>query len=154
MLIREACAQDAQALAEVLKEIGWFEPFSQLSFDTARDQVRARIERCQEDNSHLILVAEAPDQTVLAYAAVHWIPYLFLNGPEGYVSELFVRPAARGQELGRRLLKAIENEARRRGCARLSLINLRHRESYQRQFYVKAGWLERAEAANFIYKIS
>ena len=30
----------------------------------------------------------------------------------------------------------------------------RDRESYQRQFYVKAGWHERAEAANFIYTLS
>lgn len=36
------------------------------------------------------------------------------------------------------------------GCQRLSLINLRRRESYERQFYIKAGWQERAEAANFI----
>jgi hypothetical protein len=48
----------------------------------------------------------------------------------------------------------IEAEARARGCQRLSLINLRNRESYQRQFYVKAGWKERAEAANFLYQLT
>jgi hypothetical protein len=47
------------------------------------------------------------------------------------------------------LLNAIETEARALGCPRLSLVNLRNRESYQRQFYVKAGWQERTEAANF-----
>ena len=30
------------------------------------------------------------------------------------------------------------------------LINLRKRESYQRQFYAKQGWDERVDAANFI----
>jgi hypothetical protein len=55
-----------------------------------------------------------------------------MAGAEGYVSELFVREPARG-------------------CTRLSLINLRQRESYRRQFYVKAGWQERGTAANFIY---
>ena len=53
-----------------------------------------------------------------------------------------------GQGVGRELLRVIESEARARGCQRLSLTNLRDRESYQRQFYVKAGWRERAEAAN------
>ena len=47
-----------------------------------------------------------------------------------------------------------QSEARKRGCSRLSLMNLRHRESYRRQFYVKAGWQERTEAANFIYPMS
>jgi GNAT superfamily N-acetyltransferase len=69
------------------------------------------------------------------------------------VSELFVRESARGQGVGRELLRNIETTARARGCARLSLINLRNRESYMRQFYVKAGWEERREAANFIYPI-
>jgi GNAT superfamily N-acetyltransferase len=75
-------------------------------------------------------------------------------GPEGYVSELFVREPARGQGVGGQLLDAIESEARARGCTRLSLINLRQRESYRRQFYVKAGWQERGTAANFIYALS
>ena len=73
-----------------------------------------------------------------------------MRGPEGYVSELFVRDGARGQGAGRELLRTVETEAKARGCQRLSLINLRRRESYQRQFYIKAGWQERAEAANFI----
>jgi GNAT superfamily N-acetyltransferase len=77
-----------------------------------------------------------------------------MAGPEGYVSELFVRESARGQGVGGQLLDAIETEARARGCTRLSLINLRHRESYRRQFYVKAGWQERGAAANFIYALS
>jgi GNAT superfamily N-acetyltransferase len=77
-----------------------------------------------------------------------------MSGLERYVSELFVREAARGQNVGRRLLNLVQTEARRRGCARLSLINLRNRESYQRQFYVKAGWKERSEAANFVYPMS
>jgi len=77
-----------------------------------------------------------------------------MAGPEGYVSELFVRDDARGQGVGRQLLRIIEVEARGRGCQRLSLINLRNRESYQRQFYLKAGWHERSEAANFVYAIS
>jgi GNAT superfamily N-acetyltransferase len=77
----------------------------------------------------------------------------FLQGPEGYVSELFVAESVRGHGVGRALLRNIETEARARGCVRLSLINLRNRESYLRQFYVKAGWEERREAANFVYRI-
>ena len=98
--------------------------------------------------------AQSSDGKIVGYGSVHWLPYLFLQGPEGYVSELFVRESARGQGIGRELLRKIEAEARARGCVRLSLINLRNRESYMREFYVKSGWEERPEAANFIYRIS
>ena len=151
--IREASAQDAQSLAELLKEIGWFESFKNEPFETAIQRVRLHVEQCLGDNSHSIFVAEPRDGEIVGYGSVHWLPYLFLQGPEGYVSELFVAESVRGHGVGRALLRNIETEARARGCVRLSLINLRNRESYLRQFYVKAGWEERREAANFVYRI-
>jgi GNAT superfamily N-acetyltransferase len=151
--IRKASAQDAQSLAELLRDIGWFESFKNEPSEPVNRQVRLHIEQCLADKSHSLFVAQATDGAILGYGSVHWLPYLFLQGPEGYVSELFVRESARGQGIGRELLKVIETEAKTRGCARLSLINLRNRESYMRQFYVKAGWEERSEAANFIYRI-
>jgi GNAT superfamily N-acetyltransferase len=151
--IRQVSANDAPQLAELLREIGWFESFKNEPFEAVSRQVRLHIEQCLADNSHSIFVAEPRDGRIIGYGSVHWLPYLFLKCPEGYVSELFVRESARGQGVGRELLRKIESEARARGCVRLSLINLRNRESYMRQFYVKAGWEERAEAANFIYRI-
>jgi GNAT superfamily N-acetyltransferase len=151
--IRQVSAQDARQLAELLREIGWFESFKNDPFEAVSRQVRLHIEQCLADNSHSIFVAEPRDGKIVGYGSVHWLPYLFLKGPEGYVSELFVRESARGQGVGRELLRNIETEARARRCTRLSLINLRNRESYTRQFYVKAAWKERAEAANFIYQI-
>src|SRR5262245_16931073 len=151
--IRQVSAQDAPQLAGLLGEIGWFESFKNEPFEVVRQQVRLHIEQCLADNSHSIFVAETRDGKIVGYGSVHWLPYLFLKGPEGYVSELFVRESARGQGVGRELLRNIETEARARRCTRLSLINLRTRESYARQFYVKTGWEERAGAANFIYRI-
>jgi GNAT superfamily N-acetyltransferase len=152
--IRKATIDDARQLALLLRGIGWFEKFDAEEIDALTGQVRARLEQCLADDSHLVLVAEDAIGNLAAYSSVHWLPYLFMSGPEGYVSELFVRAAARGQGLGRELLQAIEHAARARGCQRLSLTNLRDRESYRRQFYTKAGWRERSEAANFIYPLS
>ena len=153
MKIRKSTSQDAPELAVLLKEIGWFDLFKSEPLEETRRRVRSHIEQCLADNSHSLFVAEASDGSIVGYGSVHWLPYLFMRGPEGFVSELFVRESARGQGVGKELLQAIETEARARGCARLSLINLRSRESYQRQFYIKAGWEERSEAANFIYRI-
>ncbi|HXV83578.1 MAG TPA: GNAT family N-acetyltransferase [Candidatus Binatia bacterium] len=154
MQIRKAKAEDAPQLAELLRDIGWFDSFKSQPIELVSQQVRLYIEQCLADDSHSIFVAEERDGAIVGYGSVHWLPYLFLPGPEGLISELFVRESARGQGVGRELLQKIETEARGRGCARLSLINLRSRESYMRKFYVKAGWEERSEAANFIYRIS
>lgn len=89
----------------------------------------------------------------MGYTAVHWLPYLILSGPEGYVSELFVAEAARGMGVGKALLTAVKRTAAARGCSRLQLLNMRNRESYQRRFYEKDGWQEREQAANFVYPI-
>jgi GNAT superfamily N-acetyltransferase len=85
---------------------------------------------------------------------IHWLPYLILPAPEGFISELFVHPRARGLGAGRKLLEAATTEARARGCARLGLVNFRTEESYRRDFYKKHGWTERPEAANFILPLS
>jgi len=151
--IRKANVDDACELALLLREIGWFESFNTGSIEPLIQRVSARLEQCLADDSHLILVAADADRRIAAYGSVHWLPYLFMSGPEGYVSELFVREAARGRGIGRELLATIETAARARGCQRLCLTNLRDRESYERQFYSKAGWRERKEAANFIYPL-
>ena len=151
--IRKATVDDARELALLLREIGWFEAFNAGAIETLIQQVRARLEQCLADDSHLVLVAEDANHKITGYASVHWLPYLFMSG-EGYVSELFVSEAVRGRGIGRELLAVIEKAARSRGCQRLCLTNLRDRESYQRQFYNKAGWRERSEAANFIYPLS
>ena len=62
--------------------------------------------------------------------------------------------AFRGQAIGGRLLDALKAEAQKRGCCRLMLLNMRKRDSYQRQFYPKHGWEERPDAANFVFPLN
>ncbi len=93
-----------------------------------------------------MLVAEGVDGEIVGYAAVHWFPNL-MKGGDGYISELFLREAARGQGIGGKLLDAIEREAERRGINRLMLFNRRERASYQRGFYPKHGFEERTDVA-------
>jgi GNAT superfamily N-acetyltransferase len=154
MRLRKATIEDAEQLASLIKDIGWFATFASESVDDSAQRVRAQLGRCLADDSHFVYVVQSDDDKIIGYVSVHWLPYLFMRGPEGYISELFVLDSARGRGVGRRLLHAVETEARSRGCTRMSLTNLRHRESYRRQFYVKAGWSERSDAANFIYEMA
>jgi len=152
--IRKAVPADAAALAELLLDVGWFEALNGKPIESVQAQVKQRIEQCLADGSHSIYVAQSTAGQIVGYSTVHWLPYLFMDGPEGYVSELFVRSNTRGAGVGKELLQAVASEARARGCSRLSLMNLRSRESYARRFYIKAGWEERSEAANFLFRLT
>jgi GNAT superfamily N-acetyltransferase len=151
--IRKADAADGPAIAELLRSLGLFARIQAEAPQMTQERVARHLALCAADDSHLVLVAQAPDGEIAGYGAVHWLPYLILAGPEGYVSELFVRDACRGHGIGRQLLEVVKAEARSRGCARLMLLNMRARESYQRQFYAKQGWEERPDAANFVLRL-
>lgn len=149
-MIRKALPSDAQAITDILRSIGWFEQVNSTADDILNERIGKNVDLSHSDQSHSIYVAEE-DGNVVGYAAVHWLPYLFFAGAEGYVSELFIHETARGKGIGTQLLAAVKEEAGERGCARLMLINSRDRESYMRKFYEKQGWKERAEMANFVY---
>jgi GNAT superfamily N-acetyltransferase len=151
--IRTANLQDAGALAEIVRDLGFFEHLAAEPFEATRERVERHLTLCFADDSHSVYVAEDAQGELVGYTAVHWLPYLFLAGPEGYVSELFIKSELRGQGLGGRLLEVVKAEAQARGCARLILLNNRQRESYQRAFYAKNGWQERAHLASFVYPL-
>jgi GNAT superfamily N-acetyltransferase len=155
--IRRAVPEDAGALARLLRSIGWFRRMENETEEQTIDVVSAELLGCLDDDSHSVYVAvstaTSDDSDVVAYVAVHWLPYLIKTGPEGFISELFVHERVRGHGLGTQLLDAVIAEAVARGCSRLQLINFRDRESYERGFYTKAGWEERPTAASFIYDL-
>lgn len=148
--IRSAGEQDTPAIADILRGLGWFAHINSESATDTEQRVKYNFQLCTADDSHSVYIAEKSTGEVVGYVAVHWLPYLLLAGPEGYVSELFVGDSARGQGVGTKLLDAVKAEARGRGCSRLMLLNIRNRESYQRGFYKKVGWEERPQAANFV----
>jgi GNAT superfamily N-acetyltransferase len=149
--IRKAHPGHSQALTEFLRGLNWFERMTNEPPEQTAANVARHLEQSLADGSHSIYVAEDQAGKLAGYIAVHWLPCLFLPGPEGFVSELFVRDADRGAGLGSRLLQAVAQEASQRGCYRLSLLNGKYRESYQRRFYEKQGWEERPTMANFVY---
>ena len=74
-----------------------------------------------------------------------------LGGVEGYVSDVFVSPAASGMGAGKMLIDSVMQEGRDRDAYRLMLTNGKEKPSYKRGFYKKAGWTERPKVANFVY---
>lgn len=152
--LRKAVPEDAGELTDLLRGLGLFNHLLEETVETTRERIANDIRACHADQSHLILVAVDERNHVLGYTSVHWLPYLFMNGAEGYVSELFVRAEARGLGIGSSLLAEVKTLGRSRGCSRLSLLNNRTRESYLRHFYTQDGWSERDKMANFVYDFS
>lgn len=154
VIIRDALPEDAAAVDHVLRSLGWFEHLD--TIPPAETQARIAhviVEKCSPGGDHVLLVAETAGEStggVVGYAFVHWLPNLIFGG-EGYVSELFLLPDARGQGIGAALLDEAKRRGIARGYQRLTLFNNRRRESYQRSFYPKHGWVERDDAALFMY---
>ncbi|MBV9710273.1 MAG: GNAT family N-acetyltransferase [Ktedonobacteraceae bacterium] len=146
--IRDARLEDAEAIDTILRAVGWYERINKETSAHTQAQVVQRLTQCQHEGTHTILVAELPDGTVAGYSAVHWFPALS-RGIDGYVSELFVHPSIADRGIGTLLLDSIKEQAARKGCARLILMNRRDRESYRRGFYASHGWEELREGAFF-----
>jgi GNAT superfamily N-acetyltransferase len=148
--IRDATVADADQIASLLVSIGWFSGLKGMTLSELTTTVTGQLRVLTATDSSSTWVAESANGDVVGYSNVHWLTDLFMPGPEGYLSELFLRPEVRGRGLGRAFLRAIETEARHRGAYRLSLLNGRHRESYERGFYEQNGWEERVDMANFV----
>ena len=152
--IRDAGRADAPAIDEILRSLGWFEHLDEMPTATTQARIVQVIsEKCVPDGDHTLLVAEGEAGHVVGYLFVHWLPNLIFGG-EGYVSELFVLPDARGHGYGTALLEEAQRRGIARGYQRLSLFNRRERESYQRGFYPRHGWVERSDAALFMYYLN
>jgi GNAT superfamily N-acetyltransferase len=149
--IRDASLADAPAIDAVLRSLGWFTHLDEIPADETEARIaRVLTEKCLPGGDNTLLVAETVESSVVGYLFVHWLPNLIFGG-EGYVSELFVLPEARGQGIGAALLDEAKRRGIARGYQRLTLFNSRERESYQRGFYTKHGWVERDDAALFMY---
>jgi hypothetical protein len=72
-------------LVTLLRTIGWWPSIDPRAVEQTLDMDLG-------GPGHRVAVAEDESETLIGYVAIHFQPYLFLDGPEGYVSELFVHP--------------------------------------------------------------
>ncbi|MGC3989328.1 MAG: GNAT family N-acetyltransferase [Chthoniobacteraceae bacterium] len=154
MHVRKAERADAPLIAAVIHRVQEIRAVAGQDQAVTTATVAANLARIDSSGESSAYVVENETGEIAGYCAVHWVPFLFLRGGEAYVTELFIRPADTGRRLGTTLLEVVVAEAKRRGCARLSLLNGRDGASYQRQFYRQLGWVERDRMANFILPIA
>ena len=109
--IRKAEGADVPALVDILRSLDIFPHIVAETYQTTKDRVNRHLSLCISNDGHLILIAQdSLSGEIVGYTAVHWIPYLILAGPEGYVSELFIKQDFRGHGIGTRLIDAAKIE--------------------------------------------
>ena len=149
MTIRPAQRSDARAIAELLEHIDDHPHWKAKGTDALE---AAALEALEWDHPERLTFVAELEGRVVGYAAVYWLHYLF-SKREGYVTELFVRSDASGHGVGTALLETIKGEAKARGCRRLTLVNLKDRESYRRGFYASRGWIEDPNTVRFVFDL-
>jgi len=138
--IRPAVPADAASVVAMVRELAEFErePLASVeagAADFERDCFGAH-PRCE------ILIAEVDGEAQGFALFLH--NYSTWLGRAGlHVEDLYVREAARGLGLGRRLLARIARIARERGCRRLDLSVLHWNPA--REFYERLGFVELAD---------
>ena len=148
-MIRPCREDDARGLTSLLHALEDLSSIASESFEVTLKRVEKQLAHVVESAEHTLLVA-AKGERISAYISAHWHPTLLHADGEGFISELFVHPEERSSGVGTSLLGCIIQEGEVRGCARLSLLNMRNKPSYERSYYAKRGWRERPDAVNFV----
>jgi GNAT superfamily N-acetyltransferase len=127
LTIRDAHEADAPAIAHLLAQLG---------YPTEPAAVGQRLERLQIVGDR-ILVAEV-DGRAVGLAHLQVTPALERDRPAARIGALVVDDAHRGHGLGRALVRALEDEARLRGCG-LLFVTTSERRDDAHAFYERVG---------------
>jgi len=141
--VRPLRGGDIDSVMTLHRELGW-----NPAFKADGSTLRSRLEALCTEESALLLVAELKSQ-VVGYVHGEIVTYLLFAGREMLVTELFVMEDARDHGVGRALMAAMEAEAAKEKCFRISVLIARERESYRRGFYPALGYSERTNIVNF-----
>jgi ribosomal protein S18 acetylase RimI-like enzyme len=130
--VRIASEEDADLLARMQIEFNAEFGDDSPEHDVLAERIRAHI---ASGEMYFLLAGNGPG----GHAQVALHPTLYSAGPNAYLGELWVRPERRGEGLGRALLEAAMDEARRRGCDHIDITTSMDDEA-ARGLYESAGF--------------
>ena len=115
LTIRPAAAHEAPAVLAFIRELAVYERLEHKVVATAADLAAALF----GPRPYAEVVFACLDGTPVGFALFFHNFSTFLGKPGIYLEDLFVRPAARGQGVGKALLAWLARTALERGCGRL-----------------------------------
>jgi len=129
LAIRDARAEDGEALAGLLGQLG---------YPATADAVSIRIDRLAASGDDRLVVAEA-DGEVVGLAALHVSLAVEYDEPVAKLSAIVVDERHRRRGVGEALVAAMEAEARARGCCVIFLTTAERRADAH-AFYERIGF--------------
>ena len=127
--IRRASEADADAIVGLLGQLG---------YPAEASEVSRRLDRICSDDRMLILLAQKADK-VVGLATAHILSVLNRPRDVAWLTALVVDESARGTGVGRALVTAVEEFARRMNCEKLSVTTHEDRTDAQ-AFYLRLGF--------------
>lgn len=134
MRIRAACGADAEAITELLSQLGYPQD--------GPAATAARIQTWVDDQACAAHVADA-DGDLLGVIAVQVCPFFEHDGAWGRITALVVADRARRRAVGSRLVAAAESFAADQGCLRMEVTSADRRLDAH-SFYRRRGYTDQA----------
>jgi N-acetylglutamate synthase-like GNAT family acetyltransferase len=131
MTIRDARAEDAEALAELIGQLG---------YPTTAEAVARRVAQLQASDADRVVVAEL-DGEIVGLASLHVSLSVEYDEPAAKLSAIVVDESHRRRRIGEALVAAMEAEARERGCC-LIFLTTASRRADAHDFYRRLGFEE------------
>ncbi len=128
--VRPAVHRDARAMRDLLEELGY--PMSE-------DDVHARLRVLTAEPATKLMVADHDDR-VVGIAVLHWFELLERPGSFARLLALVVTDDHRGRGVGRQLVEACENTARKNGSLGIEVTSAPNRDDAD-AFYRELGFV-------------
>lgn len=127
--IRPAAAADAEAIAELLGQLG---------YPTTAREVTGRLGALRDIQRDIVLVAES-DGVVAGVVTGHVFHSIHSTPLVAWLTTLVVREGSQHSGIGRQLAAAVEDWARSRGAIRIAVTSGKHRDGAH-AFYERIGY--------------
>ncbi|WP_413172421.1 GNAT family N-acetyltransferase [Anabaena azotica] len=143
MTIRQAKIKDSERIAILCEQLG---------YSATKEQIEQRLEKIQNNNSHIIYVATLENEYVIGWAHAH-ISDLIIIPNQALLFGLVVDKNYRNNGIGRLLMQHIEEWADILGCEGVILrSNIKRQEAHL--FYEKIGYTNIKQSVTFYKKLS
>ncbi|XP_061708206.1 thialysine N-epsilon-acetyltransferase-like [Cydia pomonella] len=151
VLIRPARKDDMAAVASLIQELADFQNMSDGPKINASDLQRDGFETTPP--AFLLLVAENKGNNAIVGYALYFRTYSTWEGPAMMLEDLYVKPALRRQGIGRRLFKAVTEQAALARCSRLDFHVLEWNRA--KSFYESIGAVNLTKSEQWcLYRLS